>query len=77
MQRRRCYPIDNTGGVHSRHQRTRLLRREPHRWLQPINDSGREWLVRNVHVDELHSGSELGLSSGAKGRRRQCVQERM
>ncbi|RVW85713.1 hypothetical protein CK203_033376 [Vitis vinifera] len=52
----------------------RLLRCEPHRWLQHVDDSGREWLVRNVRVDELHSGSELGLFGGAEGWRRQRVQ---
>ena len=55
----------------------RLLRCEPHRWLQHVDDSGREWLVRNVRVDELHSGSELGLFGGAEGWRRQRVQERV
>ena len=70
MQQRRCYPADDTSGVHSRHQRAGLLQREPHRWLQPVDDSEREWLVKNVHINELHNGSELGLSSGTEGRRR-------
>ena len=76
MQRRRCCLTGDTGRVHSRHRWARLLQREPHRWLQPIDDSGKKWLVKNVRVDRLHGGSEPGLSGEAEGRRRQRVQER-
>ncbi|RVW24758.1 hypothetical protein CK203_080334 [Vitis vinifera] len=75
MQRRRCCPTGNIDEVHSQYRWARLLQREPHRWLQHVDDSGREWLVRNVRVDGLHGGSELGLSDGAEGWRRQGVQE--
>ena len=77
MQQRRCCPASNIGGVHSRHRWAELLQREPHRWLQPIDDSGKEWLVRNMRIDRLHGGSEPGLSGEAEGQRRQRVQERV